>query len=414
MTKVVFINFRNYKIYLTACDENLVYLTDTFIVVSFRHDENTYTYTPYSSYNIMDCNYAIFVTCQNIRYDLNNLLMKIPYLLSKRINVFNYYLKDEAERFIDSYENQKPLPLFKSVHDCWSLYNNINLFHCLIPARYLPFELNAEKCYDKIDNILFNLHSSIYYLNITLCTLKDELKIEKGNHDIKISVIDKIKLMLYRFQKNHRISRIDFDSVYFLIKNIFQLIISFLRILRLRLLGAKISYSAKLYGSVRINCNFKNITIGQNVVIREKVEIKFDRISSSEYIFIYENVIIEHGVYLYCEGGGITIGNGAYIGRFCILQGKGTINIKPNVLLGPGVKLFSTNHFFDYKTDNINSLGSYFGQIVIEESCWIGADTLILMNTKIGSHSIVAAGSVIKGKYEKNSFLKGISISREK
>ena len=80
----------------------------------------------------------------------------------------------------------------------------------------------------------------------------------------------------------------------------------------------------------------------------------------------------------------------------CIVVSQGSITIKRGVGFGPNVQLFDHDH--DYR--NAHGVGpgaTKFkkGTIEIGENSWIGANTVILKNTKLGKNCVVAAGSVI-------------------
>jgi acetyltransferase-like isoleucine patch superfamily enzyme len=53
-----------------------------------------------------------------------------------------------------------------------------------------------------------------------------------------------------------------------------------------------------------------------------------------------------------------------------------------------------------------------FGKIVIGNNVFIGLNAIILLNTEIGDNTIIAAGSVVKGKFESNSVIAGIPAKR--
>jgi acetyltransferase-like isoleucine patch superfamily enzyme len=49
-----------------------------------------------------------------------------------------------------------------------------------------------------------------------------------------------------------------------------------------------------------------------------------------------------------------------------------------------------------------------FGRIKIGNNVFIGLNSIILLNTEIGDNCIVAAGSIVKGKYDSNSIIGGV------
>lgn len=80
----------------------------------------------------------------------------------------------------------------------------------------------------------------------------------------------------------------------------------------------------------------------------------------------------------------------------CIVVSQGSIKIKRGVGFGPNVQLFDHDH--DYKNSHgVGPGATKFkkGSIEIGENSWIGANAVILRNTKLGKNCVVAAGSVI-------------------
>lgn len=49
-----------------------------------------------------------------------------------------------------------------------------------------------------------------------------------------------------------------------------------------------------------------------------------------------------------------------------------------------------------------------FGQISIGNNVFIGMNSTILFNTEIGDNCVIAAGSVVKGKFQNNSIIAGV------
>ena len=100
--------------------------------------------------------------------------------------------------------------------------------------------------------------------------------------------------------------------------------------------------------------------------------------------FTYENVLI---------------GNKTSIGKNCVIQSKhGKIIIGENVMLGPGVNIHGGDHpihEIGKKLYECSKEGCYDGEVIIENDCWIGANAIILKKVKIGTGSIVGAGSIV-------------------
>lgn len=108
----------------------------------------------------------------------------------------------------------------------------------------------------------------------------------------------------------------------------------------------------------------------------------------------------------------LEIGSDVYIGYGSWINSRCGVIIGDEVMLGPYVCIISSNH------TSIN--GSYrFGQsvgekIVINKGAWLGAHSLILSGTMIGSGVLVAAGGVVTKDVQSNSIVGGIPAKQIK
>lgn len=80
-------------------------------------------------------------------------------------------------------------------------------------------------------------------------------------------------------------------------------------------------------------------------------------------------------------------------------QGGGFINIQDNVLIGPGVHIYTNNHNFSNPKIDIIDQGypapTKNDSVILKKGCWIGANSVILRGVAIGRNSVVGAGSVV-------------------
>jgi len=97
----------------------------------------------------------------------------------------------------------------------------------------------------------------------------------------------------------------------------------------------------------------------------------------------------------------ISLGENVIIRPQCMLfgdpRGDGpNIIIKNNVMMGSGVHIYVANHKFNVPNINIINQGhSGHEPVILEEGCWIGANTIILPGVIIGRNAVVAAGSIV-------------------
>ena len=103
------------------------------------------------------------------------------------------------------------------------------------------------------------------------------------------------------------------------------------------------------------------------------------------------------------NSGKLTIGSHVYFNEDAMISCKGQIEIGSGCRFGPNVKIFDNNHRFDAAngvTDQHNA-----GDIFIGENCWIGANVVILKDTKIGKNSVIGAGCVVSGVIPEKSIV---------
>ncbi len=106
-----------------------------------------------------------------------------------------------------------------------------------------------------------------------------------------------------------------------------------------------------------------------------------------------KSVVIDYKVYMrYMKN--IEIGNDVFINRGCQFYtsldlGKKII-IGNNVKISPNVKFYGAAH--DYSDINMPDTAD---NIVIEDSCWICSDVIVLQGVIVGEGSVVGAGSVV-------------------
>lgn len=106
------------------------------------------------------------------------------------------------------------------------------------------------------------------------------------------------------------------------------------------------------------------------------------------------------GAYAFCCSK-ISIGKRVVIRPGSVLhaddrQGEHGITIEDNVLLGPGVHIYTNTHRFDNPKKPTIDQGYYpSGRVVLKKGCWIGANAIILQGVTIGANAVVGAGSVV-------------------
>ena len=89
------------------------------------------------------------------------------------------------------------------------------------------------------------------------------------------------------------------------------------------------------------------------------------------------------------------IGNNSFIGRGTFINAAGGVRIGSDVLIGPGVKIWSADHQFSSREIPIRAQGHSVSPVVIGDDVWIGVNSVILRGATIGKGAVIAAGSVV-------------------
>lgn len=118
---------------------------------------------------------------------------------------------------------------------------------------------------------------------------------------------------------------------------------------------------------------------------------------SPEFIKISGKLMLSDFCYFNADGGIIEIGNNVAFNRNVNINAScgGKIKIGDNCLIGPGVVMRTANHNFSRVDININQQGHVAEDILIDENCWLGANSIILGGVHIKKGAIIAAGAVV-------------------
>lgn len=162
--------------------------------------------------------------------------------------------------------------------------------------------------------------------------------------------------------------------------------------------------------NVKIEYGFL-IKAGKNLILEHSVILNA---LSENGITLGDNVTIAKGAILQCtgviakKGVGIKIGNTSAVGAQSYLGGQGGIEIGNDVIMGPGVRIFSENHNYNIQDIVIRKQGEIRKEVKIGNNCWIGANATILAGVEIGEGCVIAAGSVVTKSIPPNSISTGI------
>ena len=94
----------------------------------------------------------------------------------------------------------------------------------------------------------------------------------------------------------------------------------------------------------------------------------------------------------------IELGNDSVINQNCFLVGLGGLSIGQDVMIGNNSIVITTTHVTDDLGVPMRLQGIRSERTSIGDDVWVGSGATILGGASIGSHSIIAAGAVVRGK----------------
>jgi acetyltransferase-like isoleucine patch superfamily enzyme len=107
-------------------------------------------------------------------------------------------------------------------------------------------------------------------------------------------------------------------------------------------------------------------------------------------------------------GKGINIGCNVGIGDFAHIGGAGGVFIGDDTIAGAYLSIHPENHVFSDTNELIRKQGVTRKGISIGKNCWIGAKVTILDGSIVGDGCVIAAGSVVNGKFPDHVVIGGV------
>jgi acetyltransferase-like isoleucine patch superfamily enzyme len=115
--------------------------------------------------------------------------------------------------------------------------------------------------------------------------------------------------------------------------------------------------------------------------------LPFNKFSLGSRSTIEDFCTINNGV------GDVEIGDNTLIGMSNVIIGP--VKIGNNVILAQNIVVSGLNHEYRDVTKPIHEQKVLISPIIIEDECWIAANTVITSGITIGKHSVIAAGAVV-------------------
>ncbi len=107
-------------------------------------------------------------------------------------------------------------------------------------------------------------------------------------------------------------------------------------------------------------------------------------------------------------GKGLEIGNNSAVGEYSYFGCSGGVIIGDDVIMGQYISFHSENHIFLDKTQLIREQGVNSSGIKIGNNIWVGSKATFLDGCILSDNTVVAAGSVVKGRFPPNVVIGGI------
>ena len=125
------------------------------------------------------------------------------------------------------------------------------------------------------------------------------------------------------------------------------------------------------------------------VLLRAKMRALAAQVKQLRYQLRWHKnrVMLSSGVKVICPER-VAMGQDILVANRCWLQAAGGLTFGNRVMLGPDVKLLTSNHELD-------TLLTVNAPIVLEDEVWIGAGSIVLPGVRVGRGAVVAAGAVV-------------------
>lgn len=152
------------------------------------------------------------------------------------------------------------------------------------------------------------------------------------------------------------------------------------------------------------------IHLGNRVVVSEGCVLDARHSTSTEAIKIGDDVILANNVVVSCKEGSITIGPRSGIGADSYV-GTGEncpLSIGADVAIGPVSAITAGGYFLDRLDVPITQQGIRPDATTIEDDVWVGTGVTMIGGSRVGTGSVVAAGSTVTGTLPSRTICGGV------
>jgi acetyltransferase-like isoleucine patch superfamily enzyme len=133
-------------------------------------------------------------------------------------------------------------------------------------------------------------------------------------------------------------------------------------------------------------------------------ELLFDRWENASFLKAKDNASVYHNCYVY---GNVKIGHNTWIGPYTLLDGSGGI-----LRIGSFCSISSGVQIYTHDTVKWSLTGGKApkekGSVHIGDCCYIGPNSIITKDVRIGKHSVIGAHSMVDSDIPPNSIAFGV------
>jgi putative colanic acid biosynthesis acetyltransferase WcaF len=97
------------------------------------------------------------------------------------------------------------------------------------------------------------------------------------------------------------------------------------------------------------------------------------------------------------------LGDGATVGKRCVLDARGGLHIGRSANISGGVQLLTGSHRLDSPR-----FEAYYEPVVIGDQAWVATGAIVLAGVTVGEGAVVAAGAVVSRDVDPHTVASGV------
>lgn len=165
----------------------------------------------------------------------------------------------------------------------------------------------------------------------------------------------------------------------------------------------KILYIFRFFFNVKLK---KRVFSKGLVFLQRNVRIIVEQNSK---LILGENIVIKEGSTIYAKKNAkIVVGDNTSTGHHTEISANNNIRIGSDVIMGAYTYITDSNHGYEDFGIPIRKNPMEVGETTIGSNVWLGRNAMLLKDSRIGDHSIVAAGSIVTKRFPNDVIIGGI------